>query len=179
MKLLLQLKHWQIFLISWAPLTGVLVILFTVPDLISAYFPIIFGAFLIGLSMSFAWIWTIVKQMKKLVPSVTITLFKIAFWIAFTYIWFIIGSLFFNFFIRKVQSFNIEIEMMLHGVFAILSICCIFYGLFFIGLLIKSAELGKKASFKEHLFASVAMLFPPIGLWIVQPKLNAIVRASF
>lgn len=116
MKLLLQLKHWQIFLASWAPLTAVLIILFTIPDLIGTYFPIMVATFLIALSMSFAWVWTIVKELGELAPVPATKLFKVAFWIPFTYIWFIIGSLFFNFFVRKVESFDIEIEMVLHAV---------------------------------------------------------------
>jgi hypothetical protein len=92
------------------------------------------------------------------------------------YIWSFIAFMLFNFFVRKVKSFNVEVEMMIFVGLGIVSVFCIIYGLIYIGRLIRSIELGKKPSIKDHLIESVLMLFPPVGLWIIQPKLNKIIE---
>jgi hypothetical protein len=174
----LRLRHWQIFLIAWGPLTAVLLVLFNFPDLILGYFPIVLGLFLIGLANSFAWVWAIVKKLKKLVPFLSTTLFRIAFWIPFTFIWTNIAFALYNLRIRKVQSINVEIELLVSAVLGIISVACIIYGLIFAGRIIKAAELQKEPSIKEHLMESCLMLLPPIGLWFIQPKLNKIVHST-
>lgn len=172
----LRLRHWQIFLIAWGPLTAVLLVLFNFPDLILYYFPIVLGLFLIGcLANSFSWILAIVNEMTKFVPAISMTLFKIEFWVPFTYIWIIIAFALYNLRIRKVQSINVEIELLVSAVLGIVSVACIIYGLIFAGRIVKAAELQKEPSIKEHLTESCLMLLPPIGLWFIQPKLNKIV----
>jgi hypothetical protein len=179
MKYLLKLKHWQIFLLSWGPLTTVLVILFKVPDLILAYFPFVLAAFLIGLANSFAWVWIVVVELNKVLTTINTRLFKIAFWIPFVYIWAFIAFMLFNLFVRKVKSLNQQqVEVVILIAWAVLSVCCIIYGLVFIGRIIKAVELNRKPSIKEHVLESLLMLFPPLGLWVLQPKLNKIIDAK-
>lgn len=178
MMMFIRLRHWQIFLIAWGPLTAVLLVLFNFPDLILYYFPIVLGLFLIGLANSFAWVWAIVNEMKKFVPPISTTLFKIAFWVPFTYIWIMIAFALYNLRIRKVQSINVEIELLVSAVLGIVSVACIIYGLIFAGRIIKAAELQKEPSIKEHLMESWLMLLPPIGLWFIQPKLNKIAHST-
>lgn len=176
--ILLRLKHWQLFLIAWGPLTVVPLILFKFPELVPGSFTIVLGLFLIGLANSFAWVWAIVNEMKKFVPAISTTLFKIAFWIPFTFIWTVIAFALYNLRIRKVQSINVEIELLVSAALGILSVACIIYGLIFAGRIIKAAELQKKPSIKEHLIDSCLMVLPPIGLWFIQPKLNKIVHST-
>lgn len=177
-RMLLRFCHWQLFLIAWGPLTGVLLILFILPDLVPGSFTIVLGLFLIGLANSFAWVWAIVKELKKSVPFVSTTLFKIAFWIPFTYVWTVIAFGLYNLRIRKIQSINVEIELVVSAALGIVSVVCIIYGLIFAGRIIKAVELQKKPSIKEHLIESCLMVVPPIGLWFIQPKLNKIVHLT-
>jgi hypothetical protein len=153
----------------------VLVVLFKFPDLILTYFPFALALFLIGLANSFAWVWVIVHELKKTVKSINTKLFNIAFWIPFIYIWSIIGFILFNLFVRKVKSVNQQVEVIVLTILAVLSVCCIIYGLMFVGRLVKITEAGKKLPIKEHIVESVLMLFPPIGLWIIQPRINRII----
>jgi hypothetical protein len=124
---------------------------------------------------SFVWVWSINEKLQSFSQTISNKLFKVAFWIPFIYIWTFIAFMLFNLFVRKVKSINIEVEIMIFTAVGVISICCIFYGLIYIGRLIRSVELGKKPSMKDHLIESVLMLFPPIGLWIIQPKLNRII----
>lgn len=80
---------------------------------------------------------------------------------------------------RKIKSINPEIEMTMFVCWGVLSVLCIIYGLAFIGRLIKSIELGRPLSIKEHIAESLLMLFPPIGIWIIQPKLNKIIAQHY
>lgn len=175
MKLLLRISHWQIFLLSWGPLTAVLIVLFNFPDLILAYFPFVLALFLIGLANSFAWVWVIVNELQKAVKPMNTKLFKIAFWIPLISVCSFIGFVLFNLFVQKVKSVNQQVEVAVLLVLAVLSVGCIIYGLVFIGRLIRTAELGRKPSIKDHILESVLMLFPPIGLWIIQPRLNKLI----
>ena len=178
MMMFLRLRHWQLFLIAWGPVTVVLLALFKFPEFVPGNFTIVVGVFLIGLANSFAWVWAMVKELKKLVPFLSTTLFKIAFWIPFAFIWTVIAFALYNLRIRKVQSINVEIELLVSAVLGIVSIGCIIYGLIFAGRIIKAAELKKKPSIKEHLIESCLMVVPPIGLWFIQPKLNKIVHPT-
>ena len=175
MKRLLHFKHWQIFLISWGPLATVLSLVFTHSDILIDYLQLWLVLFLVGAANSFIWIWIIAAELEKSAPQLNVRLFKIAFWIPCIYISSFVAYMLYNLFIHKVKSINARVEVNIWMSIGVLSILCIIYGLIFMGRLIKTAELGKTASLKEHLLESTLMLFPPLGLWIIQPKLNKIV----
>jgi hypothetical protein len=113
--------------------------------------PIRVAAFLVGLVNSFAWIWVIVRELKKVVIAINTMWFKIAFWIPCIYIWAFIAFMLFNLFVRKIKSINQKVEGIILIAWAVLSVGCIIYGLVFVGRLIRTAELGKKPTIKEHL----------------------------
>lgn len=175
MRTILKLKHWQIFILSWGPLSTTLTILFVDATVIGLCFRLWLILFLISLMNSFIWVWAIVKELEKLSSSISTKLFKIAFWIPFIYIWKFICIMLCSAFGRKIKSINPEIETMIFIGWGVLSVLCIIYGLAFIGRLIRSIESGKPLSIKEHMAESLLMLFPPIGIWIIQPKLNKII----
>jgi hypothetical protein len=149
--------------------------MFVSPMIVINFFQFWLVLFLVGLMNSFVWVWSINEKLQSFSQTISNKLFKVAFWIPFIYIWTFIAFMLFNLFVRKVKSINIEVEIMIFTAVGVISICCIFYGLIYIGRLIRSVELGKKPSMKDHLIESVLMLFPPIGLWIIQPKLNRII----
>jgi len=178
MKAILKLAHWQVFVLSWGPLSFVLILLFNSPNIFLYYLPLWLVLVLVGLMNSFIWVWAIAYELQKLSHQIHLKLFKVAFWVPFTCIWSFIAVMLFDFFIYKTKSFNIEVEMMLWKGAAIISVGCIIYGLIFLGRLIRSVELGRKPLIKNHLVESALMLFPPIGVWLVQPKLNRIYQSS-
>jgi hypothetical protein len=149
--------------------------MFITPVVIVNYFQLWLVLFLIGLMNSFIWIWAIGKGLQKFSQSVSTGLFKIAFWIPFIYIWTFIAFMLFNLFVRKVASMNADVEAEIFYWVGVISIGCIIYGLLFIGRLIRSVELGKKPLVKDHVVESVLMLFPPVGVWVIQARLNKII----
>ena len=179
MRTILKLKHWQIFILSWGTFTIIPTTVFIAPAVIGLCFRLWLILFLISLMNSFIWVWAIVKELEKLSRSISTKLFKIAFWIPFIYIWKFICIMLCSAFGRKIKSINPEIEMTIFVCWGVLSVLCIIYGLAFIGRLIKSIELGRPLSIKEHIAESLLMLFPPIGIWIIQPKLNKIIAQHY
>src|SRR5690606_9181673 len=175
MNIFLRIKHWQLFLLSWGPLSLVFILLYTQPMVFANYFQLWLIIFSISVMNSFVWVWAVGRELQKRTLETHSKLFKIAFWIPFIYIWAFISFMLFNFFVRKVKSINFEIEMMVFIAIGVLSIICIIYGLVLIGRLLRTVELEKRPAWKDHILESVLMLFPPVGLWIVQPKLNKII----
>jgi hypothetical protein len=169
----LRLKHWQLFLISWAPLSQFFILLFTGSDLLN-YFPVVLFLFLAGLTTSFIWVWQIVSKLKALFPVMNFGLFRVAFCIPCAYSYMLIFFLLYNLYVQKT---NMGITEALFLSLPVISIACIFYGLAFIGRLIRAVELKKMPSLKEYILTSVIMLLPPLGLWFVQPRLNRIVNS--
>lgn len=179
MKRLLQLRHWQLFLISWGPLTIFFALLLIRPTVIGETLLVWVILFPIVLMNSFAWVWSIVKVLSPTISPddrPNSKLFKICFWVPAVYAFYIVGFLYFSFFVRKVQSLNAELELKVHIGLTIVSVMCIAYGLLFIAKTVRTAELRRNLTVFEYSPDFVLMVFAPIGLWIIQPRLNRLVR---
>ena len=50
--------------------------------------------------------------------------------------------------------------------------------MFFPGKTLKTLELGKEATFGQYFSYFLLMIFWPIGIWFIQPKLNKIIKAA-
>jgi hypothetical protein len=66
------------------------------------------------------------------------------------------------------------------GIFAIIfplhlfSMFCIFYCLYFIAKSLKSVELQRPVTFNDYAGEFVLIWFFPIGVWVIQPRINNI-----
>jgi hypothetical protein len=54
---------------------------------------------------------------------------------------------------------------------------CIFYCLYFVAKTIKTAELQREVSFSDFVGEFFMLWFYPIGIWILQPKINQIAKS--
>lgn len=177
MKRILRLRHWQLFLISWGPLTTFFILLFIRPISVGYTLLLWIIVFPVALVNSFIWVWSLVTC---LIPTIAqgerpkIKLFKICFWIPTIYIFYILCFTYFNFFVRKVASVNPELELKIHMGLTILSILCIIYGLSFAARTLKTAELQRNLKIHEYLPELALMILTPIGMWNIQPRLNKI-----
>ena len=117
----------------------------------------------------------------KLIPTIapdkrpSAKLFRICFWITATFVFYIVGYLYFNFFVRKIARFSPELEKIIHIGMIALSLICIAYGLFVTAKTIKTAELDRNPKTREFMLEFVLIFMTPIGLWILQPRLNKII----
>ena len=56
------------------------------------------------------------------------------------------------------------------------SMFCIFYSLYFVAKTFKTVELQREVSFSDFAGEFFMIWFYPIGIWIVQPKINKMIE---
>lgn len=184
--LLLKAKHWQIFLLTFGIPFGIQLIMMIVlfgslvtesasaPDTMFVYmriFPVLMGIFSLTL---FLWFWSVAIGLQSKIPEeakMNVKLFKVFFFIPMIYILFFV-----IYFMIAIESggpnpmvFAIIFPLHLFSMF------CMFYSLYFVARTIKTVELHRKVTFGDFAGEFFLIWFYPIGIWFVQPKINAMV----
>jgi hypothetical protein len=132
----------------------------------------------------FGWFWSIAIGLQKKVPEnvkMKVKKFKILFFIPLIYILCILA------FIGTSMNglINNEIEptgVQIGSVFALIiplqlfSMFCIFYSLYFVAKTFKTVELQREVKFADFAGEFFMIWFYPIGIWIVQPKINKMIE---
>jgi hypothetical protein len=153
------------------------------------FFSILMFAFLI---VFFGWFWSMGIGLQKKVPqdvSLKTTTFKIFFFVPLVYLMLISVAMLFSF--NGIMDFEnldsnafaIDPSVFLR-VFAIIlpihlfSMFCMFYMIYFIARTIKTIELKRKVVFEDYIAEFFLLWFFPIGIWILQPKINKMVEAN-
>ena len=175
MKVLLRLKHWQIFLITWGLPILLNIFTFSQPELEFQMFPVMMLFFIIG---TFGWVWAIATELNnKLPPDVKLNSekFKVFFLFPIVYI---LGLIIY----MAIPSSNSgdNAGMIITGisivVLHLLSMLCIFMGLRFAAKTMKSVELGRMAKLADYAGEFFLIWFTFIGYWILQPRLNKLIK---
>jgi hypothetical protein len=192
----LKAKHWQLFLLTFGiPLVFQMVIMGLMisnfatqadpdPAMMFKYmkfFPVIMIFFL---AVFFGWFWSIAIGLQKKVPlnvSMKVKKFKIFFFIPMVYI-----LIFLTFFIVALNGLFVPDAPpdlgIIAGLFAVIfplhlfAMFCVFYSLYFVAKTIKTVELQREVSFADFAAEFFLIWFYPIGIWIVQPKINKMVE---
>lgn len=167
MLLLVKAKHWQIFVLTIGiQLIYKIMLLFYVGsrnelELFDKYKPIlsVISAFFI-----FMWIWQValalyIKSKKK--SEIEIIIFKIVFSYLIIYFLFIVFSVFF---------FNRQLNPVVF--FEIVTPFAIIYCVYFIAKYLKLCEIGTNITFSHYLKYLLLILVFPIGIWVIQPRIN-------
>ena len=177
MRLLLRLKHWQLFLITWGTPIAINVFTFSNPRLMVKLFPLMMLVFIIGI---FGWIWAISTQLHKKLPlevDLNIKEFKIIFSVPILYTVVLTVWMVYQFYFRFPDgSSNVGSIIFIVGFFHLLSMVCILLGLRFAAQTFRSVELGRLAKFSEYAIEFFLIWFSPIGFWILQPRLNKLIE---
>jgi hypothetical protein len=179
MDMFLNAKHWQIFLITFG-LPLILEIL-SIPYMILGNNSLIIMKvmpFLMVVSMVgfFGWLWAIGVNLQQALPDelkLNTGKFKVFLFLPVLYI------LIFFVFMHSVMvgamesgrgigspPFALIFPMHLFAMF------CIIYCLYFAARVFKSAELQRKVTFSEFAGEFFLIWFFPVGVWIIQPKIN-------
>jgi hypothetical protein len=58
--------------------------------------------------------------------------------------------------------------------FHLFAVFCALYSLWFIAKCLKSVELQQAVAFSDYILEIVLIWFLPIGIWFIQPRINAI-----
>jgi hypothetical protein len=192
----LKAKHWQLFLLTFGiPLIfqfimmGSMISNFALqtnpdPTMMFNYmkfFPVIMIVFM---AVFFGWFWSVAIGLQKKVPenvTMKVKKFKIFFFIPLVYM--LIFLTFFSVSMNGLLSSNSEPSVGHIGrLFAVIfplhffAMFCIFYSLYFVAKTLKTVELHREVKFGDFAGAFFLIWFYPIGIWIVQPKINKMIE---
>ncbi len=175
---LLTLKHWQLFgLLMGLPIVFQFIAIGSMfssndPSVMLYFFPIVMILFV---GLFFGWFYTLGTNLHKKLPTtatMNLNKFKIFFFIPVVYILFICVFMVGTF--SNISSggqpnpaiFAIIIPLHLFSMF------CIFYCLYFNAKALKTVEWQKSVTFSDFAGEFFLIWFFPIGIWIIQPRLN-------
>ena len=176
----LKAKHWQLFLLIFGvpiflPFITMLLIM-----LVGKYV-IMFQLLLLFISIAsfLTWFWSIAIGLQKSIPQnikMKVKKFKRLFFISIIYI------IFMKVFIRiTVRGSNGNIlNVLIENLFAIsinlFLLFSIVYLLYFTAKTFKTVELQREVKFSDFVGEFFLILFYPIGIWALQPKINKMIK---
>jgi hypothetical protein len=164
MNFFLTIKHWQLF-----------VLMFFVPNIIMSIADpsllivrIICGAVAIG--FYFGWLYSLGTSLHKKLPErveVSQLYFKISF--------LILSFLFSSSVIWELLAGSLRHDhMSILLLFLIFGYIWAFYIFYFIARSLKTVELQRPVTYYQYIDIFFLLWFYPIGVWFIQPKVNAI-----
>jgi hypothetical protein len=156
----LRAKHWHMFVLLFAiPQVASFAVFFTTQLVL---FAIITAAFSLCI---LAWLWALgsffASTLKKR-DRMNVEVFRFALLYPMFYI------PFFFWFAFNADSGAVWIIIPLH----LLAMGCMFYILYFVSKSFVMAETGKPASFSNYVGPLILFWLYPLGVWIIQPKVN-------
>jgi hypothetical protein len=166
---LLTLKHWQLF----GLMIGVMII--------SSFFDIATSqiawaiSMLLFVSIYFGWFWTMGMNLyPKLPPNTNLNLSRFKLFMLIPVVYIAIISLIFG-------GISIGTHGDSTGGYAVIivpihlfSMFCIFWCLAFVAKSLKAVELQRPVTFNDYAGEFFLIWFFPIGIWIIQPRINKI-----
>jgi len=178
MKTFLRLKHWQLFCLLVCTYLGFQIVGKTTTVIssqgktttFSEYSPLVF----LFIAVLFGWFYTVgVNLIKKLPDTVKMNITKFK-WLMFILIMYIF--LFYAFVHFRIQpnTITLVIIILLH----LFSMFCILYCIYFNAKALKTVELQQPVTFSDYAGEFFLLLFFPIGIWIIQPRINKIFDAT-
>jgi hypothetical protein len=178
MKFLLKLKHWQLFLLTWGPSLLMNVYSIVDPFVLFRLFPLMMLFFIAGV---FGWIWAIGNELFKLLPNKlnqNIVTFRVFLLLPVVYMLLILLAL--NTTLLSgpdnvMESVGLAVVVPVILVLHLGSMVLIFLALRFAAKIMKTVELGRLAKFSDYAGEFFLIWFSPIGIWILQPRLNKLV----
>ncbi len=184
MNIFLRMKHWQLFLL----MVGIpiiiefigLGIMFTTRDPKSMFFVfplIMFFSILINLG----WLNALgINLTKKLPETVKMKLNKFKWFLYFPMIYMLILSVFILGILNGLSFGLIPTPLLFLIILPIhlFSMFCLFYCLYYISKTLKAVELQRPVIFNDYAGEFFLLWFFPIGLWIIQPRINKLFAES-
>ncbi len=198
----LKAKHWQLFILIFG--LPFIFYIFMMASVFSAATngnaANIFGAFkffpilmLLVIGVQFGWFWSIGVGLQPKVPETVkmkVKKFRAFFFIPLAYILLLMCFLFYFFLSMDLvnpQSSGlladgaytaILIPLIIIIPLHLFSIFCIFYCLYFVAKTLKTVEMQKEVQFSDFVGEFFLIWFYPIGIWVIQPRINKLVQAS-
>jgi hypothetical protein len=195
--LFLKAKHWQIFLLLFVlPIFFQFILMGTMmsgiiigrePDPATVfqffrYFPVLMIIYMV---FHFGWQWSIAIGLQKKVPaevSMKVNKFKIFFFIPLVYI--LLFTSFISYTVSGFMFSDPEPNIAFFGAFFIIfplhlfAMFSIFYVIYFVAKTYKTVELQRAVKFSDFAGEFFLVWFYPVGVWIIQPKINKMIEVS-
>jgi hypothetical protein len=181
MSIFLKMKHWQLFVL----LIGIPVIL-QITMMVSIFasrtlWPIALmpAIGIIYLAIFLCWFWTLGNGLYKLLPAAsTMKLYRFKIAVCIPVCYFIFLAIFIPLAIFSGIKGGGTNTMPAVFLFILpvhlISMACMFYLLYFNAKALKTVELQRPLEFSDFAGEFFMLWFFPIGLWILQPRINAI-----
>lgn len=181
---ILRAKHWQIFLlVSGIPYSLQIITLIMIKNdfgKMSDFIPFIQIVFFLAL---FGWFFAIATGLNKIIPEgvkMKMTKFKIFIIIPMLYIPAAFGIL--STLAETMASndsgvmlgITVAIMFPLH----ILSMFGLIYSFYFVAKIYKTVELQREVTFSYFANEFFMFLFFPVGVWLLQPKINKLIELT-
>ena len=182
---ILRAKHWQIFIlvfiIPYSLQFIAMIITKNDPDRMMIFSPFIMIIFFLGL---FGWFWSIAIGLNEKIPKgikMKIRKFKILLIIPMIYIPLVfgfMGTLFDNLANTSGEPNGtmIGISLAIIAPLHILSVFGLLYSYYYAAKTYKTVELQREVTFSDFAGVFFLLLFFPIGVWIIQPKINSMIE---
>jgi hypothetical protein len=183
----LKAKHWQLFLMTFGiPMIFQIVMMGSIfsnwgsgknpdPSFMFNYMKFFPLMMVIFIGVFFGWFWSVAIGLQSKIPQdvkMKVKKFKIFFFSPLIYFLLIL-----SFFIITMNGsepnlaiFAIIVPLHLYSMF------CMFYTLYFVAKTFKTVELQREVSFSDFAGEFFMIWFFPIGVWIVQPKINKMIE---
>jgi hypothetical protein len=184
MRKFLTLKHWQLFvlLVGTPVIFQFILIGYAIfsrdPRAIFYFFPVMMILFV---GLLFGWLYSLGTNLFKKLPvteKMSLTRFKI---FLFIYAGYIISIMVFMFGIFSAVSSGSRPNPAVIFAFIIpihlFAMFCSLYCLYFTGKALKAVELQKPVTFSDYVGEFFLLWFFPIGIWIIQPRINRLFAA--
>ena len=185
----LKAKHWQVFMITFGLPFLIQIILMPMsivgdepdPMMIMKVFPIIMILFVGGF---LGWFWSIGVGLQSKIPTdvkMKVSKFKTFLIIPLVYMILIMGFMVYSSG-GTLESGQVPSGGMIAGMVAgivllhLFSMFCMFYCLYFVAKTFKTVELQREVSFSDCVGEFFMIWFFPIGIWVVQPKINKMIE---
>lgn len=183
----LKAKHWQLFLLTFGiPMIFQFIIMAGMFSSVGGgnnpdssfmfsymkFFPIMMILFM---GVFFGWFWSVAVGLQSKIPDgakMKVKKFKIFFFIPLIYILFLLGFLMISMTEGGLNPAIFAVIVPIH----LFSMFCIFHTLYFVAKTFKTVELQREVSFSDFAGEFFMIWFYPIGVWIVQPKINKMIE---
>jgi hypothetical protein len=191
MNIFLRAKHWQLFLATFGMpiLIEIIILSFFFnpasgrnPIIIVSYFRSFPPPMLLLGGILFGWQWAVATGFQKMIPpcaKMKVKRFKIFFFIAANYLVLICTLMLVDFGDYNLNNYPLDsafiIGFLLIFATHLFAMFCIFYNLYFLAKTLKTAELQRPVTFRDFIGEFFLAWFFPIGIWILQPRINRVV----
>ena len=178
-KVLLTLKHWQLFLVFAALAVGAAFVQLRLlarfnprTDIRDVVVPL-FAFTYVFLLIYLGWFWALGEFLFSRSPESqrpNIRLFRLALLYPLGYV-----PYFAAFLIKSAGNpTGIALIFPLH----LLALGCLLYDMYFIAKSLKLAEHGRAFSFRDFAAEFFLLWFYPIGIWVLQPRVNRLAASA-